>query len=89
VKDAYALCDEVVKLFKAGAAINGNCKEITEWAQDMQVTYNITCMLYFYYYVLYIASYTTLNVPLTTTKYYYSQLLVLPNVTTAATITPL
>jgi hypothetical protein len=41
VKDAYALCDEVVTLFKASAAISGNCKEITDWAEHMKVAYKM------------------------------------------------
>jgi trimeric autotransporter adhesin len=38
VRDAYGLCDEVVKLFSASTTISSNCAEVVAWALQMQVS---------------------------------------------------
>jgi hypothetical protein len=46
VRDAYGLCDEVVKLFSASTTISSNCAEVVAWALQMQVsqcTVKLTC----------------------------------------------
>jgi hypothetical protein len=51
VRHAYGLCNEVVRLFGAGATINSNCAEVVAWARHMQVC------AYYSYTVLYYKKY--------------------------------